>query len=220
MVDLAQLMVEDTSSNLDMKDTLSEESCLEEPSVGAEPENLPSPIDAEETSLHDVEIEEEPNAEFEVSDCLDAMEKEESLEKVETLTELVENIERNVIETPISSIVVPLEQHQENTVETSNLFDMAQQISNGNLKFSCLLFVILIYVSAETDADHNQVIEDVLKAEEEGVVKSLGGNDVRSELLQHADNDLLLQAQFWTMDQSPANLLGNSTEQNVISLFC
>jgi hypothetical protein len=60
------------------------------------------------------------------------------------------------------------------------------------------------------------VIEDVLKAEEEGVVKSLSGNDVRSELLQHADNDLLMQAQFWSMDQNPANLLGSSGDQNVI----
>jgi len=64
------------------------------------------------------------------------------------------------------------------------------------------------------------VIEDVLKAEEEGVVKSLSGNDVHSELLQHADNDLLLQAQFWTMDQNPANLLGGSSEPNVTVDSC
>lgn len=73
------------------------------------------------------------------------------------------------------------------------------------------------HLFSETDADHNQVIEDVLKAEEEGVVKSLSGNDVRSELLQHADNELLLQAEFWSMDQNAANLLGSSGEQNVIN---
>lgn len=128
---LAQLLVDETSSNVDMKETLSEESCLEEARVEDEPEHMsPSPLAEEETSLHSVEISEEP-AEFEVSDCLDAMEKEESLEKVEVLSELVENVEGNVIETPISSIVVPLEQHQENTEETANLFDIAQQISNG-----------------------------------------------------------------------------------------
>lgn len=144
---LAQLLVEETSSNVDMKETLSEESCLEEVRIEEdEPEHLsPSAFAVEETSLNSVKIAEEPNAEFEVSNCLDAMEKEESLDKVETLSELVENIEGNVIETPISSIVVPLEQHQENTVETANLFDIAQQISNGNYKIIvevwCLSFI-------------------------------------------------------------------------------
>jgi uncharacterized membrane protein YdbT with pleckstrin-like domain len=143
---LAQLLVEETSSNEDVKEILSEESCLEEARVEEEDQEhlSPSALAVEESSLHSVEIAEEPNAEFEVSDCLDAMEKEESLEKVETLSELVENIEGNVIETPISSIVVPLEQHQESTVETANLFEMAQQISNGTIENFVVIFVLIV----------------------------------------------------------------------------
>ncbi|XP_065332138.1 polycomb protein Asx isoform X3 [Cloeon dipterum] len=153
----------------------------EEGSVSEQPERAAS-------------VEKPSSVDFELSDeC--KMAKQEILCAEEPIPELQarvveEVVEEAVIENPISSIVVPLEQNRpEGTVNSSNLFEMARQISNDN------------------DADHNQVIEDVLKAEEEGVVKSLSTSDVHS--------DLLLQAQFWSMDQSSTNLLGNPSEENV-----
>ncbi|CAB3374190.1 Hypothetical predicted protein [Cloeon dipterum] len=153
----------------------------EEGSVSEQPERA---ADVEKPSSVDYELSDE---------C--KMAKQEILCAEEPIPELQarvveEVVEEAVIENPISSIVVPLEQNRpEGTVNSSNLFEMARQISNDN------------------DADHNQVIEDVLKAEEEGVVKSLSTSDVHS--------DLLLQAQFWSMDQSSTNLLGNPSEENV-----
>ncbi|XP_059483071.1 putative Polycomb group protein ASXL3 isoform X2 [Neocloeon triangulifer] len=148
------------------------------------------------------EAKEKSPSEFEIPGDCDPPKQEDACED-EPIAELRVNVveevvEDTVIETPISSIVVPLEQnHPQSTVDSSNLFEIAQQISHDN------------------DADHDQVIEDVLKAEEEGVVKSLANNDVHTELLQQAESDLLLQAQFWSMDQNSANLLGTPSESNV-----
>jgi hypothetical protein len=126
-------MIEETSSSFDPKDSLVEEDVVEDSIVEEEQSPLSEP-DFDETSVPDVEMPEEGSGEFEeVSECIDAIAKDESLEKDEELSELVENIHGTVIETPISSIVVPLEQHQENSVDNSNIYDMAQQISNGML---------------------------------------------------------------------------------------
>jgi len=133
----AQSLIEETSPVFELKEALSEESVPEEPKVEEEPSTPPPPPPEEEEEveddlIQDVEMAEESPTVFQVSDCIDSISKgEESPEKEEILSELVDKIDGTVIETPISSIVVPLEQHQENNVETANLFDIAQQISNG-----------------------------------------------------------------------------------------